>query len=145
MFKPPAPIIRPSPSPMQVQGPGLLPPAPGPASSPTPPNYVNQGWTPEPTFGQRVGGAFNTVLDVVNAPANYVGKPLLGAISAAVMPGQQISYDKSMPWYTQLPDIYKQWTQTEEQRKPLFEFQLGRSTSRRNGSARTSWPTRCFG
>jgi hypothetical protein len=125
MFQPPAPIMtRPSSSPMQAQGPGLLPPAPT-LPSPAPPSYVNQGWTPEPTFGQRVGGAFNTFLDVINAPANYVGKPLLGAISAAVMPGQQISYDKQLPWYMQLPDIYQQWQQTEEQRKPLFEFQLG--------------------
>lgn len=61
----------------------------------------------------------SALMGLMNVGTQYGGVPLLGALTAAFAPGQQVDTSGG------LADIYKQWQAIEHARAPAFSAQLG--------------------
>jgi len=91
------------------------------------PDWAQQFQTAEGdvTVGSAAKGGINSLLALMNAPAEYIGKPLLGAGVAALTPGEQIRTDPSKGFLHNVGSVYGQWRQLEEERPSLGSVKLG--------------------
>ncbi len=68
------------------------------------------------------------VFDVFNLGTETIGKPLLGVLTEALTPGQQITgVDPNAPWWEQVKQFYEGAKRAEEARPELFGFDIPRN------------------
>lgn len=93
-----------------------------PETPTTPARAAAPSYDPYSPFRTSTGKVtpLSAVFGALQAPTEYVGVPLLGAITAGLQPGRQVYTTPGADPWQQMGEAYQQWRRIEHEREPLF-------------------------